>query len=72
MIRYIASICVLVFGIIYWPINLFFLWVQKWYLKMKVEDKVIFWLFTPFYWLLVVIVTLISLPYEAIANLAGH
>jgi len=70
--KYIATFLVIVIGLIYWPINIFYLWVQKWYFKEKERDLVIKWAFAPFYWVLVAIVSAISYPYEKIANLAGH
>jgi hypothetical protein len=68
----IATILTLILGIIYWPLNKFYLWVQKWYFGMKGKDDVVYWAFTPFYWILVVIVTIVSIPYEKIAMLAAH
>ncbi|MEI6660185.1 MAG: hypothetical protein WCK91_02060 [bacterium] len=70
--RYIATLLTLIIGVIYWPLNLFYLWVQKWYFQMREEDKVIYWLFAPFYWALVAIVSILSIPYEALTKLAGH
>jgi hypothetical protein len=69
---YIATILTLVFGVVYWPLNLFFLWVQKWYFKQREHDKVIFWLFAPFYWTLVAIVTILSYPYEWLLKFTAH
>jgi uncharacterized membrane protein YdjX (TVP38/TMEM64 family) len=72
MIRIIATILLVVIGIIYYPLNLFYMRVQKWYLPMWHKDRVIYYAFAPFYWILVAIVTIISLPYEKLSELAGH
>ena len=68
--RIIATILLVVIGIIYYPLNSFYLIVQKWYLPMWHKDKVIYFAFAPFYWILVVITTAISLPYEGLSKLA--
>lgn len=70
--RFIATILVLIIGILYYPLNLLYMRVQKWYLPMWHKDKFIYFAFAPFYWILVGIVTIISIPYEALAELAGH
>ena len=70
--RYIATILVLIIGILYYPLNLLYMRVQKWYLPMWHKDKFIYFAFAPFYWIIVGIVTIISIPYEALAELAGH
>ena len=70
--RFIATILVLIIGILYYPLNLLYMRVQKWYLPMWHKDKVIYFAFAPIYWILVGIVTIISIPYEALAELAGH
>lgn len=54
----------LIFAIFYIPINKLYVITQKWYFGMKKKDKIIFYLFTPFYWILVVITFAISAPYE--------
>ena len=64
--KYIRILLTIVFGAIYWPINIIHTNVQKWYFGMKKKDIVIWYLFTPFYWLLVAITFIISVPYEFI------
>jgi hypothetical protein len=68
IIRVIRIILTLILGAIYWPLNTVYLRIQKWYFGMKTKDIIVWYAFTPFYWILVVIVTIISVPYEAIAN----
>jgi hypothetical protein len=62
--KYIRIFLTVIFGAIYWPINILHTKVQKWYFSMKHKDKIIFYAFTPFYWILVFITFLVSLPYE--------
>lgn len=70
--KYIATILLIVFGVIYIPINRLYLAVQKWHFGMKKKDKVVFYAFAPFYWILVVITYIISAPYEFISKFASH
>lgn len=62
--KYIRILFTIIFGIIYWPINTLHMKVQKWYFAEKKKDKVVWYLFTPFYWILVVITFIVSVPYE--------
>lgn len=68
--KYFFILLVVVLGLVYWPINIIYTKVHKWYFKQKKEDIIIWYLFTPFYWILVAIVTIISVPYEEIAKRA--
>jgi len=43
--------------------------VQKWYLPMKKKDKVIYFAFAPFYWILVGLTFLFGYPCEILARL---
>lgn len=63
---------IVVLGIIYIPINTIYMKVQKWYFGMKKKDPVIYYAFTPFYWLLVGITYLISAPYEFVQSFGIH
>ncbi len=69
--KIIATILLLVFGVIYYPLNSLYLFTQKWYLPMWKKDKFIYFAFAPFYWILVIIVTIISVPYEELYKLTG-
>lgn len=66
--RIIATFLLVVVGIIYYPLNSLYLIVQKWYLPMWKKDKIIYFAFAPFYWILVGIVSIISIPYEGLSN----
>jgi hypothetical protein len=72
MIRIIATILLVAVGIIYYPLNLLYLRIQKWYLPLWHRDKFLYFVFAPFYWILVGIVSAISIPFEEIAKLAAH
>jgi radical SAM superfamily enzyme YgiQ (UPF0313 family) len=43
--------------------------VQRWYLPMLKKDKVIYFAFAPFYWLLVGLTFLFGYPCELLARL---
>lgn len=64
--KYIHILFTIIFGPIYWLINIIHTKVQKWYFAEKKKDIVMWYLFTPFYWLLVVVTFIISVPYEFI------
>lgn len=62
--KYIRILLTVTFGIIYWPLNLIHMKVQKWYFSQKKNDIVIWYLFTPIYWILVTITFIVSIPYD--------
>ena len=64
--KYIHILFTIILGPIYWLINTIHTKVQKWYFSQKKDDIIIWYLFTPFYWILVVITFIISVPYEFI------
>lgn len=63
-VKIVRIILTVIIGAIYMPLNNFHTKVQKWHFKMKHEDKITHYLFIPFYWLLVGITFIISVPYE--------
>ena len=62
--KYIHILFTVILGPIYWLINIIHTKVQKWFFAQKKKDKVVWYLFTPFYWILVAITFIISVPYE--------
>lgn len=64
--KYIRILFTIVFGIIYWPVNMVHTKVQAWYFGIKKKDIVVWYLFTPFYWIIVAITFIVSVPYEFI------
>ncbi|HAE36872.1 MAG: hypothetical protein UR85_C0003G0047 [Candidatus Nomurabacteria bacterium GW2011_GWF2_35_66] len=62
--KFVRILLTIVFGVIYWPVNLLHTKVQKWYFAEKKRDIVVWYLFTPIYWIIVAITFIISVPYE--------
>jgi len=53
--KYLISFIVLLLNLINVPLTILFMNVQKWYLPMWKKDKIIYFAFAPFYWILVVL-----------------
>lgn len=70
--RVIATILVLILGIIYYPLNMLYMKLQKLYLPLRKKDKILFFAIAPFYWTFVLIVFIISYPFEWISDFAAH
>ena len=70
--KYVFALILVVLNLINVPLNKLYLIVQKWYLPMWKKDKVIYFAFAPFYWVLFGLVFIISYPYEKLINLVGH
>ncbi len=64
--KYIHILLTITLGPIYWLINVIHTKTQQWYFSQKKKDIIIWYLFTPFYWILVIITFIISVPYEFI------
>jgi len=62
--KYVHILLTIIIGPIYWLINVIHTKVQKWYFSQKKKDIIVWYLFTPLYWLLVLITFVISVPYE--------
>lgn len=71
-VKFVRIILIVALGIIYMPINNIYMRVQKWHFGMKKKDPVVYYAFTPFYWLIVVITYTISAPYEFIQSFGIH
>lgn len=71
-VKIVRIILTVLLGAIYIPINGFNLMVQKWYFGIKHKDKVMYYLFTPFYWIVVGITFVISIPYEFVIAMDIH
>lgn len=65
---WIKRLVTVVLGIFYIPLNALYVKLHTWYMSMKKKDKVIFFCFAPFYWIFVLIVSIISIPYEIISR----
>lgn len=66
--KYIRILLTVAFGIIYLPVNNLYIIVQTWYLKIKKEDEITYYLFTPIYWVLFVVTIILSIPYQMVAK----
>ncbi len=66
--RFVIAIIMLIFGLIYYPLNSLYLITQKWYLPMWKKDKFIYFAFAPFYWIIVGLTTIIAIPYEELSK----
>ncbi|MCX6754828.1 MAG: hypothetical protein NTU81_03315 [Candidatus Nomurabacteria bacterium] len=68
--KYIAALLLLILNLIAIPLNIIFMKVQKWYLPMWKKDKVMYFAFAPFYWILFVLTSVFSYPCDILARLA--
>lgn len=67
--KYIFAFILVTLNLINLPLNKLYMVVQKWYLPMWKKDKVIYFAFAPFYWILVALTFIIGYPCEKLANL---
>lgn len=70
--KFFRILLIVIFGIIYIPINRLYMAVQKWHFGMKKKDIVVYYAFTPIYWLIVAVTYLISAPYEFVQSFGIH
>ncbi len=71
-VTFVRVILTVVLSVVYIPINKLNTKVQAWYFGMKEKDKIIYYAFTPFYWILVAITFIISVPYEFVIAMNLH
>lgn len=67
--KYILAFILVILNLINVPLNKLYMIVQDWYLPMWKKDKVIYFAFAPFYWILIVLVFIIGYPCEKLALL---
>jgi hypothetical protein len=67
--KYIISLIVFILNLINVPLTLLYVKVQKWYLPMWKKDKIIYFAFAPFYWILFLLTFIFSYPAEKLARL---
>jgi len=67
--RYIFAFLLVLLNLINIPLQKLFMVVQKWYLPMWKKDKVIYFAFAPFYWILVGLAVVIGYPCEILGKL---
>ena len=66
----IRFILISILSIFYWPLNVLFTLLKKHYFIWKKEDKLSFYLATPFYYLLLIITATISTIFGNLAEAA--
>ncbi len=66
--KYIKILLLIVFSIIYIPLNHFLVKIQGWYLPLYKTDRVLYFLVAPFYWIYASITLIVSIPYEAMTK----
>ena len=57
-----------IFALVYYPINMFFLWLQGHYRGWQKTDRVSFWIATPLYYLLFIVTAILSIPIEKLGD----
>jgi hypothetical protein len=67
--KYILTLIMVILSAINVPLNILFMKVQKWYLPMWKKDKIIYFAFAPFYWILVGLTFLFGYPAEHLSRL---
>jgi len=68
--KYIAALLLIILNLFAVPLNMLYVKVQKWYLPMWKKDKIIYFAFAPFYWILVGLTFLFGYPCDILAKLA--
>jgi len=67
--KFIFSLILVLLNLINVPLNMLYIKVQKWYLPMWKKDKVIYFAFAPFYWILVGLTFAFGYPCEQLGKL---
>ena len=67
--KFIFSLILIVINLINVPLNKLYMVVQKWYLPMWKKDKIIYFAFAPFYWILVGLTFIFGHTSEKIVHL---
>jgi hypothetical protein len=70
--KFIRILLTLIFGPIYVALNSGLMSIQKWFFPLWETDKIMYFLFLPFYWIYVGIVFLVSIPYEFLIAVDLH
>jgi len=67
--KYIIALIVVTLNLVNVPLNILYMKVQKWYLPMWKKDKIIYFAFAPFYWILVALTFIFGYPCEKLAGM---
>ena len=68
IIKMLQLICISILSIFYYPLNASFSWLQKHYRSWQAHDRTSFYIATPLYYLLFVLVVIVSTPLEALGE----
>jgi len=67
--KYVIALIVVILNLVAVPLNTLYVKVQAWYLPMWHKDKIIYFAFAPFYWILVGLTFLFGWPCDKLAAL---
>ena len=67
--KYIFAFLLVFLNLINVPLNKLFMVTQKWYLPMWHKDKIIYFAFAPFYWIIVALTFIIGYPCEILGRM---
>lgn len=67
--KYVFALILVILNLVNVPLNILYMKVQKWYLPMWKKDKIIYFAFAPFYWILVGLTFIFGYPCELLARL---
>ncbi len=62
--KYIRILITVIIGPIYVLLNTGLMRLQGWYFPIYDSDRILYFLFLPFYWIYVGLVFIVSIPYE--------
>lgn len=68
--KYFFALLLVILNLVNVPLSKLFMVTQKWYLPMWKKDKIIYFAFAPFYWILVILTFIIGYPCDILARLA--
>ncbi len=68
--KYIFAFLLVVLNLIHIPLSLLYKKTNKWYLPLWKTDKITYFAFAPFYWILALLVLLLSFLTEKLTPLA--
>jgi len=67
--KYLLILLIVILNLINVPLNIIFMKIQKWYLPMWKKDRIIYFAFAPFYWILFALTFIFGYPTEQLAKL---
>lgn len=66
--KFIFSLILIVLNLVNIPLSIFYSKVQAWYLPTWHNDKILYFAFAPFYWILAGLTFLFGFPVEEISK----